>query len=55
MSVWAHQVSQETADRKTIINYISGYQMGKTIIDYHKKFEHVQSMWLLMAVSDSWW
>lgn len=21
-----------------------GYQMGKTIIDYHKKFEHVQSM-----------
>ena len=21
-----------------------GYQMGKPIIDYHKKFEHVQSM-----------
>ena len=31
-----------------------GYQMGKTIIDYHKKFEHVQSMWLLINDDSQW-
>ena len=33
----------ETADRKTIMNYRTRGQTGKTIIDYHEEFEQAQN------------
>ena len=36
-------VITKTADRKTITNYHTHGQTGKTIIDYHEQFEQAQT------------